>query len=93
MSFICASLGLPSLMLLPGLAINDKNLQSFIKSCCIHAELWKMVSWLLQLQSGPDNIVFSSQWKFHYLTATTLEMGNSLFLSQTQTDCGRCDTP
>lgn len=39
MSFICASLGSLSLMRLPGLAINDKNLQSFIKSCCIHAEL------------------------------------------------------
>lgn len=92
MSFICARLSLLSLMRLPGLAINDKNLQSFIKSCCIHAELRKTVRCLLQLQSTPDNIVFSSQWKFHYLTATALELGNSLFLSQTQTVCGRCDT-
>lgn len=93
MSFICASLSLLSQMRLPFLAINDKNLQSFIKSRCIHAELRKMVRWLLQLQSRPDNIVFSSQWKFHYLRATALELGNSLFLSETQTVCGRCDTP
>lgn len=39
MSFICARLSLLCLMRLPVLAINDKNLQSYIKSCCIHTEL------------------------------------------------------
>lgn len=92
MSFIFASLSLLSPIRLPGLAINDKNLQSFIKWCRIHAELRKMVRWVLQLQSGPDNTVFSSQWKFHYLGATALELGNSLFLLQTHAVCEKFDS-
>ena len=66
----------------PSQAINDKNLQSFIKSRCIHAELREMAKVVSQLQYGPDNIVFSRQRKFHYLAATASQLGNTLFLSQ-----------
>lgn len=47
-----------------------------------------MRGWLLQLPSTPDNIVFFSQWRFHYFTAAPTELSNSLSLSQTLTGAG-----
>lgn len=84
-----------------GLAINDKNLQSFIKSRRIHTEGggrgggggWGEddVAGCCDCDPGQTTVFFSTCWKFHYLSAAALELGNRLLLSETRGVRGRCD--
>lgn len=73
-----------------GLAINDKNLQSFIKSRRIHSEGGGRgggggggndVAGCCDCNPGQTTAFFSTRWKCHYLSAAALELGNRLLLS------------